>query len=137
MSSTNTKTILLVEDEESLILLYKTVFSKHFNVEIASNKKDAEKILVEKYKKIELILLDVIIPPQKKSSIDYSKRTGFELLKIIKADSKYNKLKILILTNLDSPGDRKTAKELEADDYIVKSNTLPQDLLAKVTKTLS
>jgi PleD family two-component response regulator len=43
---------------------------------------------------------------------------------------------VIILSNLDSDEHIRRAKELGADDYIVKANLDPHDLAARVEKSL-
>ncbi|MBU0731620.1 response regulator [Patescibacteria group bacterium] len=134
MSSKKDQNILLIEDEESLILLYSTLLEKYYNVSNEKNKEDAKKRI--EAGNIDLILLDIIIPPKHKDIIDYSKRTGFELLKELKENKDYNNIKVIVLTNLESQEDRNTAMDLGANDYIVKSDVIPKIILEKVQKLL-
>ncbi|MBU0671350.1 response regulator [Patescibacteria group bacterium] len=128
--SSNKNTILLIEDEESLITLYSTLFKLKYKVIVARNKEEAfEKVEANS---IDLVLLDIIIPTEESQNIDYNKRAGFEFLKEIKARDKFKKLKVIVLTNLDSTVDRKKALELGASEYIVKSNMLPNEILEVV-----
>lgn len=132
--SSNKKTILLIEDEESLITLYSTLFKLKYKVVVARNKEEAfQKIDANS---IDLILLDIIIPAEETKNIDYNKRAGFEYLQEIKIKEEHKKTKVIVLTNLDSTKDRKKALELGADEYIVKSNMLPNEILEVVENTL-
>lgn len=124
------KQILLVEDEPSLINLYQEVLKRKYQVQVASNFESAKNSLLKNIP--DLILLDLIIPVKVDNRIDYSQRIGFELLKVIKKNKELINIPIIVLTNLDSPLDRKTAKQLKADDYIVKANILPIQLLKRI-----
>lgn len=125
-----TKQILLVEDEPSLINLYQEVLKRNYQVIVAPNFESAKNILLKNIP--DLILLDLIIPVKVGNRIDYSQRIGFELLKEVKKNKKLINIPVIVLTNLDSPRDRKTAKQLKANDYIVKANILPLQLLKKI-----
>lgn len=127
--SNNKNTILLVEDEDSLSNLYKTVLSTKFNLKAAKNYEDALEFLNTDH--IDLILLDVIIPANECSNLDYDQKIGFNILK------KFSKIPTIVFTNLDSPADRQIAKELNAVDYIVKANILPKEIIKKINSVLN
>lgn len=57
-----------------------------------------------------IVVLDVMLP----------KRSGFEVLKQIKADEKTQNLPVLILTAKGQQQDRKIAEELGADAFVTK-----------------
>lgn len=120
--------ILLVEDEPSLITLYKAVLKGNYKLSIAENYEQAKEFLAKN--KPQLILLDVIIPTVSGSNLDYSKKIGFDILE------NYKDIPIIVLTNLDSPEDRRIAKKLGAKDFVVKANVLPSELTKKVDKVL-
>ncbi|MCG7346168.1 response regulator transcription factor [Sporosarcina sp. ACRSL] len=100
------KTILIVEDEESLydILAY-ALRKEGFIVQGASTGKDALKYLqgIE----IDLVILDLMLPDT----------TGFELCKEITSISN---LPILMLTARDDIVDKVLGLELGAEDYMTK-----------------
>ncbi|MDO8358641.1 MAG: response regulator [Devosia sp.] len=57
-----------------------------------------------------LVVLDVMLP----------KRSGFDVLKQIRADAVTHDLPVLILTAKGQPQDRRTATELGADGFVTK-----------------
>ena len=57
-----------------------------------------------------VLVLDVMLP----------KRTGFEVLKQIRADSVTRDLPVMILTAKGQAQDRRTAEELGADSFVTK-----------------
>ena len=57
-----------------------------------------------------LILLDVNIP----------KKSGFEVLEWIRAQPRLKSLPVLILTSSSHPADMEKARQLAADDYLLK-----------------
>lgn len=135
MSSKKPQKILLVEDEESLILLYSTLLERDYDVFVEKNKESAQKRLREN--DIDLVLLDIIIPPGPEEIIDYSKRAGFELLEEMGGEGRLNGVKVIVLTNLENQKDRRQAEKLGADDYIVKSEVIPRKVLEKIKNILS
>ena len=57
-----------------------------------------------------MVVLDVMLP----------KRSGFEVLKQIRADAATRDLPVLILTAKGQAQDRRTAEELGADGFVTK-----------------
>jgi CheY-like chemotaxis protein len=83
------KTILLVEDDTFVSDIYQTkISSEGFNMMVAENGLEAIKRLEEKIP--DLILLDIIMPYM----------DGIETLKKIKADERWKKIPVILLTNL-------------------------------------
>ncbi|MDP3964893.1 MAG: response regulator [bacterium] len=115
------KTILVVEDEESIAKSY----LKHFHdlgweVVIAIDGEDA----LEKLKNVtpDLILLDLILP----------KMHGFEFLSQIKQDEKLKNLPVIILSNLSSSRNKDKAVALGAEKYFVKTEVTIGDIVEMV-----
>jgi len=76
--------------------------------------------------KPDLILLDIIMP----------NKNGFEVLSEIKKENEFNKIPIIILSNLGQESDIKQGEELGADDYLIKSNVPMKEVIEKVKKLL-
>ncbi|MFH1583339.1 MAG: response regulator transcription factor, partial [Candidatus Falkowbacteria bacterium] len=95
--------ILLIEDEEAIINMYKLRFQKGgFEIEVARN--GAWGLKLAKQKKFDVILLDMIMPAM----------NGYEAIKILKADDNTKDVPIIILTNSAQDGDIKEVKKLGA-----------------------
>lgn len=119
------KKILLIEDEEMLSEMYKVKFeAEGFRFLRA---RDGEQGLeVAKKEKPDIILLDIIMP----------KVDGFAVLKMLKQDPDTKKVKIILLTNLGQEEDIKKGKSMGADDYLVKANFTPAEVVDKVRQVL-
>lgn len=119
------KKILIVEDDTFISRLY---FAKLQNmghsVKIAETGKDGLREIQDW--RPDLILLDLILP-----IID-----GFELLKRIKADNNLKNIPVIILSNLDQRQSIEQGLKLGADDYMIKANFTPSDVVKKVEKCL-
>ncbi len=78
---------------------------------------------LEKAKAIkpDLILLDIIMP----------KLDGFVVLKTLKQDNELKRIPVILLTNLGQDEDIRKAKELGADDYFIKDNHTPAEVVDK------
>lgn len=118
--------VLVVEDEHMLAEMYATKFSMDgFEVDKAFD--GAAGLEKAKVMLPDVILLDVIMP----------KLDGFAVLKELRADAKFDKTPVLLLTNLGQDDDIKKGKELGADDYFVKANHTPADVVVKVKELLA
>ena len=72
-----------------------------------------------------LVLLDVNLP----------RLSGFEICKLLRADPRTDKVKIIMVTGLDRGGDVEKAFAVGADDYLVKPFD-SERLLKKIQKAL-
>lgn len=121
------KKILLIEDEEMLVEMYKEQFKKSgFETVTAQNSDEVQKKLDSS---VDLILLDILLPGE----------NGFDILKKIKSKKEYQKLPVIILTNLGSKEtnkDLKLALSLGAKDFLVKAYHTPQQVVQKIEESL-
>ncbi|MBI4092622.1 MAG: response regulator [Candidatus Kerfeldbacteria bacterium] len=118
--------VLVIEDERMLAEMYSTKFAMEgFEVDKAFDGSAG----LQKAKTVnpDVILLDIILP----------KLDGFAVLKEIRKDERLKKTPVLLLTNLGQDDDIKKGKELGADDYFVKSNHTPADVVIKVKELLA
>lgn len=112
--------ILIIDDEEHILELLKV------NLEFSgyeTHTYETGKGALELIAKIEpdLILLDLMLP-----EID-----GIEICKKIRKNSKFNKIKLLILSAKSDEIDKILCLEIGADDYITKPFSL-RELLARI-----
>lgn len=115
------KKILLVEDDETLTVVYKQRLElEGFDVRHAPDGESALTTAVE-YSP-DLILLDVMMP----------KLTGFEVLDILRNTPATRNVHIIMLTALSQPKDEERARELGADDFLVKSQVVIGDVVARI-----
>lgn len=118
--------VLVIEDERMLTEMYATKFvMEGFEVEKAFD--GADGLAKARTADADVILLDIIMP----------RLDGFAVLKEIKKDEKLKHTPVLLLTNLGQDDDVKKGKELGADDYFVKSNHTPADVVAKAKELLN
>lgn len=128
-------TILLVEDEPSLATMYTRALAKIARVcEVGRTYEDALQIAREIHP--DVFVVDLILPEAPKRPVDFHRRMGFEFVAEIRLDKAFQSTPVLILTNLDSAEDRKTAHKMGAVDYLIKSNTLPRMLVERVEMLL-
>lgn len=115
------KNILLVEDDEILAKMYADKFKREgYNVSVAYNGADGLKMAEEGSPKV--ILLDIIMP----------KMDGFVVLKKLRKNEKTKGIPVILLTNLGQEDDIKKGKKLGANDYFIKANHTPTEVVEKV-----
>ena len=113
--------ILLVEDDEALSQMYMMrLQAEDFVVEHVANGEDALSAAV-KYRP-DLILLDAMMP----------KISGFDVLDILRNTPETANVRIIMLTALSQPKDKERAEGLGVDDYMVKSQVVIGDVVARV-----
>lgn len=117
--------ILIIEDDSFLRdLLKKKLESFGFSVSEAI---DGDKgIKKTKEEKPDLILLDLLLPTT----------DGFEVLSRIKQDASTSSIPVVILSNLGQKEDIDRGIKLGAMDYLVKAQSTPDDIAAKVIMVL-
>lgn len=120
--------ILLVEDDPMLTELYQTKLEMEgYRVSVAT---DGEQGVAQAGKvKPDLILLDIMLP----------KLNGFEVLKAVKKDKATAGIPVIVLTNLGgekADSDKRLALSLGAQEFLVKTFHLPDDIVGKIRSTL-
>lgn len=110
----------MIEDDLQLQSLYREALaSEHMTlVGATTGKEGLEKVLEDLP---DLILLDIMLP---------GGMNGFDVAEQIKKDLKLRAIPIIVLTNLDS--EQKSAEEIGANDYLVKSNTSIEQVVTKI-----
>ena len=120
------KKILLVEDDMALAAVYRSRLEiEGFDVREVHNGEDALSATVE-YRP-DLILLDVMMP----------KISGFDVLDILRNTPETANVRIVMLTALSQPKDKERAESLGVDDYLVKSQVVIGDVVARVKHHLN
>lgn len=117
--------ILVVEDDVVIGAMYKTKLELDgFEVLSASN--GLMGLEMAKKEKVDLILLDIIMP-----QLD-----GFSVLSEIKSDPKIKNTPVIMLTNLGTDEDKEKGAKMGAADYIVKASMTPAQVSEKVQEFL-
>lgn len=114
--------ILVVDDEKSLLEnLYNFLKSKGFKKVYTAKSLEESRFKLENFK-IDLIVLDLMLPDG----------SGFDLLKEVRQTSN---VAVIILSALDGIDDRREGFENKADDYLVKP-FFPDELLWRIDAVL-
>lgn len=119
------KTVLLVEDEADIRLLYAEILmDAGYEVVQAKNGEEAR----DGVQNVDwdILLLDIILPQE----------DGLQLLRDFKDTSYTKKGPVIVLTNLKSNHVMNDADELGVYGYIVKSDITPDEILTQVSRAL-
>jgi DNA-binding response OmpR family regulator len=116
--------IAVVDDEPDIIHLLSIHLKKAgFSVDSFLNGTSLLKFLAASIP--DLVILDLMLP-----DLD-----GFELCKMMKNDSRYSSIPVIMLTAKGQESDKVTGLELGADDYLTKPFS-PRELIARVKAVL-
>lgn len=120
-----TKKLLIVEDDRFLARSYDLAFEpEHLVLQTVY---DGESVLeTTKSFQPDAILLDILLP----------KKSGFEVLKELKADAATKHIPVVIASNLGQEAEIAMGQKLGAVAYIVKSETSITEVVQKVLATL-
>lgn len=120
------KKILVVEDNEINRAMLCEILSSEYDVLDAENGQVALAVLEQYKEEISLILLDIIMPVM----------DGYTFLSIIKADSAYSSIPVIITTQSDSESDEVAALSHGATDFVAKPYK-PQVILHRVASIIN
>ncbi len=117
MSSNNSNTILLVDDNKRQQTLFKTFLEQYdYKIIVAGNGVEALEILATEYENIAMVISDIRMPEM----------SGIELLKSISDNINYNNLPVLLVTAFADVKDAVNAIRYGACDYLEKPVDLPE-----------
>jgi CheY-like chemotaxis protein len=117
--------ILLIEDEEAIIDMYKLRLEKEgIRVEVAKN--GAWGLKLAKEKDFDIIVMDMVMPAM----------NGYDAIKELKKNNKTKAVPIIVLSNSAQEEDIAEAKKLGAAVYLLKSQITPAKLVGEIRKVL-
>lgn len=116
--------ILLVDDEEDILALVRVRLEAN-NYEVITAKDGQEGLNLARSIKPDLIVLDLMLP----------KIDGYKVCRILKFDSRYKDIPIILFTARSKEEDKKTGFITGADAYITKPFE-PKTLLSKIKELL-
>ncbi len=129
--------VLFIEDDDLLRSLFGEAFAvdAEFSYEliVATDLKTGMEKTVSAAP--DIIVLDLVLPYNKsaaQSKDDYSEKMGISLLKDIKADPARQRIPVIIFSNLNDPRVKKQTFDAGAEEYLVKSETTPEQFLETV-----
>jgi len=123
------KTILVIEDEETLLNMYRLKFeASGFNFSGFTTGEAGLEIV--KKQTFDIILVDLMLKNKTEGGII----DGYDVITQLKKDG--NKAKIYALTNFDQDKSVDKAFTVGADGYLIKSDITPGELVSKVNDIL-
>ena len=125
MFQSETKKILLIEDEELIVtLLQKKLEKEGYKVFVARDGVEG----MEKIKKEtpDIILLDIVMP----------RMGGLEVLEELRRDKELRSIPVIVISNSGQPVELDRAKKLGARDWLIKTEFDPKEVIAKVKNQL-
>ena len=125
MTDQKQKTVLLVEDNEDNLVVYRTIL-EHVGFRVVEARDGEEGVNRAKEHLPDLILMDISIP----------KIDGWEATKRLKADGNTKEIPIIALTAHALEEDRQKALQAGCDGYLAKPIP-PAALLAEVDRRFS
>ena len=121
------KTILLADDHESLLELFKFYLEPSLGSDYKIVTAKDGKIVMEMVEDHEpdVLILDIMMPHM----------DGLAVCRELRKDKRHSKMKIVIVSALDTPDIKAAVKDLDIDDYFVKSAD-PMKLVESVKKAI-
>lgn len=120
------KKILIVEDDKSLREMYQLRLSINgYDVLEARDGEEGLDLAIKE--KPDLIMLDIMMP----------KMSGMDVLDIIKSTPETKDIPVILLTALNEESVRSKGLVYGAEDYLVKSQTMPGKVVEKIEEVLS
>ena len=117
--------LLLVDDEPINLQVLRHILQEDYRLLFA--KEGPRALEMAERERPDLILLDVMMP----------KLNGFDVLDILRNTPATHNIHIIMLTALSQPKDAERAKELGADDFLVKSQVVISDVVDRIKHQLS
>ncbi len=119
--TTDSQTILLIEDDVTLMDMYRLRFEKEGYRFLTANRGSAG-LQIAAAEKPDLILLDLVMPEM----------DGYQVLEQLKADPATKDITVFIFSNLGQEEEVKQGYDLGAEGYIVKSSMTPTGVVERV-----
>jgi len=120
------KVVLVVDDDPTMLEMYVERIKSEGAIVLEAI--DGEEAITQaKENHPAIILLDIMMP----------KINGFDVLKELKSDNDTANIPVVILTALADDQKKHEGMALGAADFIVKSETLPLDVVEKLRKIIA
>ncbi|MDD4371907.1 MAG: EAL domain-containing protein [Anaerostipes sp.] len=103
------RVMLIVDDIEVNRAVLASIFLKEYNIVEKENGKEAFNYLEENYDKVDIVMLDLLMPVM----------DGFQVLKMIRANEKMKNIPVIITSQGDRESEQRVL-DMEADDFISK-----------------
>lgn len=115
--------ILIAEDDLMISEIYERKFKEN-GYEVLTAFAGDQVLEIVKKQKVDIILLDLLIP----------RMDGFEVIRNLR-DGRYDaKIKIIVSSNLSQKDEREKVLALGADGFITKSQYTPSEVVEEIKK---
>jgi len=119
------KKVLIIEDDDFIAQMYEKRFKqKGYQAKVAENGQIGLDLIEQDNP--DIIILDIVLP-----QLD-----GFEILKRIKSNPLSKDIPVLLLSNLGEKENIERGLNLGANDYAIKANFTPSEIIEKVENLL-
>jgi CheY-like chemotaxis protein len=120
------KKVLIIDDDMTLLEMYvERLKMEGYEVLSATNGEDGIKEALRE--KPDVILLDIMMP----------RINGFGVMEKIKENPATKDIPVIFLTALIQDSTREKGKQAGAKDFIVKSETMPGEVIEKIKKVMA
>ncbi len=113
--------VLFVEDDPDQLFLFQQVFNLKGLLTIPATTIE-EALRMAFIDRPDLILLDVMLHNE----------NGLDIMEKLKQDEATKDIPIFVFTNTDKKEFKDRAEKLGAEDYIIKSETIPQEMAQRI-----
>ncbi len=126
MSDKKSYKILFLDDDPFILDMYGTKFAQtDHEIKFAASADDAKQILKDGFNP-DAIVFDVIMPGTQ----------GFDFVSDIKKEGLAGDAALIALTNQNEVEDYDRAEDLQVDEYIVKANYIPSEVVLMIENTI-
>lgn len=115
------KRILIVEDDNFVAEVYLAKLSE-MGYETALAQNGEEGLAELKKGKVDLILLDILMPIM----------NGIEMLEEVKKKEEWKNIPVILLTNIGEKESIQKVREMGVKNYLIKSHFTPAEVIEKV-----
>lgn len=118
--------VVIVEDDPMISEIYQKKFTEA-GFEVSAVTSGEQILTLAKQEKVDVILLDIIMP----------KMDGFEVIRRIREGAYDPAIKIIVTSNLSSREDQDKALKLGANGFVAKSEYSPSEMVAQVKRLIN
>lgn len=120
-----TKKILLIEDEKVLAEMYQEKLTEAgFEVIWTMEAKDG--LELARKEKPDLVLLDILL----------LRENGVFFLNQLRKDPQISSIPVVVFSNYDDPETKKKSAKLGAEEYLIKTDYTPHEIVEKIKEYL-
>ncbi len=133
--------VLLVDDDEVIRIYFRDILWIHgldqrYSLTTVDSIDKAKKIINDPESRPDIVFLDLVLPFEKEGRTMIGPEAGLDLLRWIKSSAELKYIKVIIFSGHTEKSLKSKAKELGADDYLVKGENMPRDIVDFIEQKL-